>query len=74
MPIPQPKANETKKKFIQRCMGNPTMVREYKDSAQRRAVCEGAWDKKNDALFDWITIMGLTPCQAAKVFGWGCED
>jgi hypothetical protein len=39
MPIPQPKDNESDKDFIARCMGNESMVEEYKDSGQRYAIC-----------------------------------
>jgi len=68
MPIPKPKAKETYKKFIQRCMDNSTMVKEYPKASQRRAICEGAWkDKKNDAkytyLIHYLRASGWTPCQ-----------
>ena len=39
MPIPVPKAEETKEEFIDRCMMDDVMVKEY-DSEQRRAICE----------------------------------
>lgn len=39
MPIPQPRPNEDKNTFIQRCMSNPTMVKEYPDIKQRSAIC-----------------------------------
>ena len=39
MPIPKPKEDEKTKDFIARCMGNETMVTDYKDSGQRYAVC-----------------------------------
>lgn len=39
MPIPKPKKDEKQTMFIGRCMDNPTMVKEYKDSKQRSAIC-----------------------------------
>jgi len=41
MPIPKPEKNEDRKKFISRCMGNDTMVKEYPDNKQRIAICLG---------------------------------
>lgn len=38
MPIPKPKSNEDKSKFMDRCMGNPTMKNEFSDINQRLAV------------------------------------
>jgi hypothetical protein len=45
MPIPKPKANEPKKEFIQRCMGNPVMVAEYSKD-KRTAICTTAFETK----------------------------
>jgi len=39
MPLPKPKATETQKEFIQRCMVDSNMVTEFKDKDQRFAVC-----------------------------------
>lgn len=41
MPIPKRKQDESKQKFITRCMSNPTMNKEYPDSSQRYAICMG---------------------------------
>lgn len=41
MPIPSPEANEEKNKFVNRCMSNETMKKEYPDSKQRVAICLG---------------------------------
>jgi len=46
MPLPRPKKSESKDDFIERCMGNETMNKEYPDSDQRYAVCLTQWDKK----------------------------
>ena len=39
MPIPTPTKGEDRAKFIDRCMGDELMVKEYKEG-QRRAICE----------------------------------
>lgn len=39
MPIPTPLPKEQRGEFIQRCMMNDSMVREFKDQDQRYAVC-----------------------------------
>lgn len=39
MPIPTKQPNETDKQFVQRCMINATMVKEFPDVSQRSAVC-----------------------------------
>lgn len=41
MPIPKRKQDESKQKFVTRCMSNPTMNKEYPDSSQRYAICMG---------------------------------
>lgn len=38
MPIPKPQPQESNKEFIQRCMMNDVMVKEY-DQDQRYAIC-----------------------------------
>jgi len=40
VPLPERKKGEKRDEFVQRCMGDPTMVREFPDAEQRRAVCE----------------------------------
>lgn len=39
MPLPKPTAAETQKEFINRCMLDKNMVREFNDRDQRFAVC-----------------------------------
>ncbi len=43
MPIPVPSLKETRPKFIERCMSNPTMIEEYPDTSQRLGVCYTSW-------------------------------
>ncbi len=40
MPLPTRNVDETHDQFIERCMADPVMVREFPDAAQRRAVCQ----------------------------------
>lgn len=46
MPLPKRTPTETQEKFMQRCMSNPTMVKEYPDKDQRLAVCAYQWKKQ----------------------------
>ena len=39
MPIPTPTSQESNKEFIQRCMIDDVMVKEYEDKDQRYAIC-----------------------------------
>lgn len=39
MPLPKPKSKEKQKEFVSRCAGNPTMNKEYPETAQRVAIC-----------------------------------
>lgn len=41
MPIPSRKPNEATEKFLNRCMSNITMNKEYPDASQRYAICMG---------------------------------
>ena len=43
--MPKPRPAEEKDAFITRFMGDETMLKEYPDAAQRRAVAESQWNK-----------------------------
>lgn len=43
MPIPKPNKDEKEKDYLSRCMGNPTMNKEYPENEQRMAVCGTTW-------------------------------
>lgn len=45
MPILTPLPKEQRGEFIQRCMMNDSMVREFKDQDQRYAVCVNQLEK-----------------------------
>lgn len=38
MPIPK-RGKESKKAFMNRCMSDPVMLKEFKDQSQRAAIC-----------------------------------
>lgn len=46
MPIPKPYKDELHDEFIKRCVSDDIMVKEYKDTKQRYAVCQTSWDNK----------------------------
>jgi len=49
MPIPEPRKDEYQKDFIERCMGNSVMMKEYPDNKQRAAICYRQWrESKKD--------------------------
>lgn len=45
MPLPTPLPKEQKGEFLQRCMMDDTMVREYKYQDQRYAICRNQIEK-----------------------------
>lgn len=53
MPIPKPRPNERQDDFIGRCMGDDTMIRDYRSQPQRFAVCLSSWERdKKDSTDD----------------------
>lgn len=49
MPIPKPSKDETKEKFISRCMGDDVMNKEFPDRKRRAGVCFSQWKRVADA-------------------------
>ncbi len=47
MPIPKPKKGEKHDDFMDRCLGDDLMVKDYPDEKQRYAVCQKQWDDKD---------------------------
>lgn len=54
MPIPSKKKNEDKQNFVQRCMSNETMKKEYPDSKQRVAICLSQTKTKGTNLLEVV--------------------
>jgi hypothetical protein len=46
MPIPEPKPTEDQQEFVQRCMADDVMNKEFPDPKQRLSVCYAQWTKK----------------------------
>jgi len=47
MPLPKPREGESRDDFLDRCMGNATMVSEYEEEDQRYAVCNDLWERRD---------------------------
>ena len=47
MPLPTPNKEETKAKFIARCIDTEIMSTDFPNITQRIAVCVSQWDNKN---------------------------
>lgn len=47
MPIPKPRKDESEDDFMQRCMSNKVMLKEFPEKNTRYGVCMTQWEKKN---------------------------
>jgi hypothetical protein len=45
MPLPKPKKDENREDFIERCMSDDNMKKEFPDTKQRYAVCSTLWEE-----------------------------
>jgi len=43
VPLPEKRQGESHEQFVGRCMADDTMLREFPDAEQHRAVCEAQW-------------------------------
>lgn len=48
LPLPKPEEDESKQEFMERCMSDNTMRKEFKDKDQRNAVCLVQWEESKD--------------------------
>ena len=46
MPLPKPNKGEDRKSFMSRCMADTIMIKEYKNTDQRLAICSVQFRKK----------------------------
>lgn len=46
MPLPSPNKDEKRKNYLDRCMGDSVMNKDFPDRSQRFAVCNSLWEKK----------------------------
>ena len=58
MPLPSPKGQQEKDKFVSSCIGDKDMIEEFPDQKQRVAVCYSQWERakksKSSQEIDWI--------------------
>ena len=64
MPLPERKPNETHDEFLQRCIKDPVMVKEFPDTDQRRAVCERQAKLKGDGCLNLVSEPGALTIEA----------
>lgn len=55
MPLPKPTPNEDREKFIDRCMADDVMNKEFPDGKQRIAVCSSQYTKSLDTKSDKVS-------------------
>jgi hypothetical protein len=61
MPLPEKRKDENKNSFINRCMGDETMKKEYPDNKQRAAVCLSKSEKSKGGIFNFVfDILGFS--------------
>jgi ATP-dependent Clp endopeptidase proteolytic subunit ClpP len=59
--MPEPRPNEDEDEFIERCMADDTMQRDFEDEEQRLAVCERQWGGEKATMNKkWYTIKAQT--------------
>jgi len=69
MPLPEPRSGESRWQFIDRCMADPVMAREFPDAAQRRAVCERQARAQSSAAPVTITTQARQPLRLCAPIG-----
>jgi len=66
MPLPTPRSDESHEEFIERCMGDPVMVKEFPDPAQRRAVCQRQGRVRTEAHLNLVCDPGSITIEAVE--------
>jgi len=69
VPLPERNKGENRDRFIQRCMGDATMVQEFPDTAQRRAVCERQASAQAGAALNFFSEPGAMTIEASADIG-----
>ena len=54
MPLPSQGPEESRKEFLQRCMSDSVMKKEYPDSDQRIAVCISRIPSSDSSILDQV--------------------
>lgn len=55
MPLPEKRRGQSKRDFLNSCMSNPTMLKEYPDQSQRAAICYRQFGEKRSRASYAIT-------------------
>jgi hypothetical protein len=58
MPLPDEQKGESKKDFLERCMGNSTTNKDFPENKQRYAVCNNIWSKKKEESSATVAKIG----------------
>jgi hypothetical protein len=48
MPLIEPYEGEEEEHFMERCMSDDLMRREFPDNDQRYKICQNQWNKRNE--------------------------
>lgn len=67
MPIPKPTKGQTVDEFVDGCMADPTLTKDFPDAKQRAAVCHRTWDDSKRLGF---SARDLTMSGALGVADW----
>jgi len=59
MPLPKPSKNQKQSDFVSKCMGDPSIIKEFPDQKQRAAICYSQFKRKVKASesLDWEDSM-----------------
>ena len=71
MPIPKPNSDESRDKFMGRCMSDSEMIAEYSDENQRAAVCGTAFNDKDETPDSEKHIRQVTETEDSYVIEFG---
>lgn len=70
MPLPKPEKNQKRDDFVNKCMDDTTMLKEFPDDKQRAAVCYSQFDEKAKASItgdlSGELVVDFTPLIEAK--------
>ncbi len=49
MPLPNPTSGDNRKEFVNKCMDDSKMIKEFPNDKQRAAVCHSQYDRAKKA-------------------------
>jgi len=77
VPLPKPRDNEKRDKFLHRCMGDEMMLGDYAEEKQRFAVCNNIWEKKGTSMAEQLIPIfktGTHTDSQGRTKEWGTAD